>query len=133
MLEKAFNAEHVLSVAESLAAQEGEAHQRSAISRAYYGAFLLARDIAHIEDETARAHARTWRHYIDMGEKHLARDLSQLRDARNTADYDTDINMSKEECRHAMQASRRVHAALQRVVGREQYRAELTTEAKERQ
>lgn len=122
MLGKAFNAEQVLDLAESLSTHGGEAQGRCAISRAYYGAFLLARDIAHINDKTSQAHAKTWRHYVDKGEKDLARDLWGLRDARNKADYNTDVNLSGEDCRKALQACRRVHAALKRIAGRERYR-----------
>jgi uncharacterized protein (UPF0332 family) len=118
-----FNPDEVLQVAEHLSRRDGEANARSAISRAYYGAFLIARNLADIADETSRAHSETLRHYVELGERSIADDLWSLRCARNRADYKTDINVSDATCRQAMLASRRVRAALMVIAGRAKYRA----------
>lgn len=125
MQTQVFDPKELLELAEDLSRQPGEAHERSAISRAYYGAFLMARDAAGIQDETSEAHFATWRHYADRGETQLAKDLRKLRKARNLADYKTDVHVSPHVCDEAMQASRRINSMLKRMLGRRDYHARL--------
>ncbi len=119
----AFNPEEVLVIAEQLSTGAGEASARSAISRAYYGAFLLAREVADIKDKTSKAHFMTWKHYADSGETQVANDLWSLRSARNLADYRTDLNVPRKTCDAAMSASRRISNTLRRIAGRLRYRS----------
>lgn len=123
-----FDPERFLEVAERMAAPTDEANGRTAISRAYYGAFLLARDMADIKDMTARAHAETRRHYAECGEKEVAEDLQSLRTARNLADYRTDLRVTHLVCDEAVKTSRRVRSALKRIAGRIKYQAEWTAD-----
>jgi uncharacterized protein (UPF0332 family) len=117
-----FNPEEVLEVAEHLLSQEGEASARSAVSRAYYGVFLFARNLANIDDESPSAHVDTWRYYIDSGEGAVADGLRQLRLRRNVADYKTDRTVSPGEGVEALKVCRRTRAALKRIAGRAKYR-----------
>lgn len=110
-----FDPQEVLEVAEALSKEGGEARRRSAISRAYYGAFLMARDAAGIQDDTSGVHAATWRHYVDRGETQLARDLRKLRKARNLADYKTDRRVPPQICDEALEACQRVRSSLRRL------------------
>lgn len=122
-----FDPESVLDVAERLSSVGDEASDRSAISRAYYGAFLFAREVAEIKDETSRAHFKTWKHYVDSGERQVAKDLWDLRSARNMADYRTDLNVPRRICDESLKTSRRVRSALKRISGRAGYQALSTT------
>jgi uncharacterized protein (UPF0332 family) len=84
-----------LAVAKQLAAGGTEAEWRSAISRAYYAAFHVAREL--LEDlrfavpHADRAHAYLSRRLANCGEVQMQRagtDLNALRGVRNQADYD---------------------------------------------
>jgi uncharacterized protein (UPF0332 family) len=127
MQKQLFNPEEVLQVAAHLSTQGGEANDRSAISRAYYGVFLMARNVAGIEDETSRSHRITRAHYVELGEKDIADDLWTLRDERNRADYETRIRVTPARCLQAMVISRRLRLALKVIAGRANYRALVST------
>ena len=91
-----------LQVADDLIQGTREANWRSAVSRAYYAAFHLARqllldcgfDVARAD----KAHAYLWRRLSNAGQtdlQHAGRDLNALRTARNWADYDLDRPMDQ--------------------------------------
>ena len=120
-----FNPEEVIDVAEHLSSLEGEANARSAISRAYYGVFLFARDLADIDDECPTAHVDTWKHYVKCGEGEVADGLRELRRQRNVADYKTDLKISTRQSVEALKTCRRTRAALKRIAGRVRYRTAL--------
>lgn len=89
------NPEEFLVVADHLASQPSEASKRSAISRAYYGVFHLAREL--IEScgvkvaRSAEGHGVVLRCLQNCGMEKLARAgsmLDSLRSIRNKADYD---------------------------------------------
>jgi len=69
-----------------------EAELRNAISRAYYAAFLRAREYCwhkgDIVDQTGRAHEQVRRNLQRRGQRHLAADLLNLHLLRKNADYD---------------------------------------------
>lgn len=129
MRDQVFNPEEVLEVAEHLLEREGEGSIRSAVSRAYYGVFLLARDLADIDDESPTVHVDTWRHYVDRRESVVADGLRQLRKQRNVADYDVDRHVSLRDGREALKTCRMTRAALKRIAGRAEYRAETAASA----
>lgn len=116
-----FNPDETFEVAEHLVTREGEGNRRSAVSRAYYAVFLLARDLAEIEDRSADVHQRTLQHYMSLGEKQIAKDLRFLRDCRNEADYSTRRFFTRRERDEAMRRSRLVRAASKMLAGRLDY------------
>ena len=120
-----FNPEEVIDLAEYLSSLEGEASARSVISRAYYGVFLFARDLADIDDESPTAHFDTWKHYVECGEGEVADGLRQLRRQRNVADYKTNLKVSMRQSVEALKTCRRTRAALNRIAGRIRYRTGL--------
>lgn len=120
-----FNPEDVLEVAEHLSSLEGEANLRSAISRAYYGVFLFARDLANIDDESSTVHADTGRYYDDSGEHDIAEGLRQLRLQRNVADYKTERRVTRRQSDEALKTCRLTRSALKRIAGRLRYRSGL--------
>jgi uncharacterized protein (UPF0332 family) len=86
-----------LEVADDLITAMREADWRSAVSRAYYASFHVARQLLQdcgfqvpIAD---KAHAYLWRRLSNGGHadlQHAGQDLNALRTARNWADYDLD-------------------------------------------
>jgi uncharacterized protein (UPF0332 family) len=109
-----------IDLAGSLVGQESEAAKRSAVSRAYYGAFNAARRLleAHgIPIDNHRAHDRVWRTFKDAGratsetEKRwqMVGDLGgTLRVLRNQADYADLVPRLDREAEDAVVASRRI-------------------------
>jgi uncharacterized protein (UPF0332 family) len=84
-----------LELAVRLANGASEAEYRTAVSRAYYGAFHAARDL--VEDTgvelpaTAEAHRKVQLCLAESGDaigKHAGDELGVLRNRRNSADYD---------------------------------------------
>lgn len=93
------NADDFLSLAGKLAASTdaGEATYRSAVSRAYYGAFHLAKsllgELGHSAPRTANVHVFVQHHLNGSGQPSAcmaASLLSDLHAARNQADYQLD-------------------------------------------
>ncbi|MBR8366923.1 HEPN domain-containing protein [Burkholderia sp. AU19243] len=85
-----------------------EAKLRSAISRAYYAAFLYARDAACIADLSSTVHALTRQHYSKIGEAKVALRLDSLRVSRNDADYEMALSFNKIKSNHAIDIAQRV-------------------------
>ncbi len=89
------NPDEFLKLAEQLAALSSEAAHRSAVSRAYYGAFHLARSLVESCEvrvlQSAEGHSGASRCLQNCGLSALAaagRELDSLRSIRNKADYD---------------------------------------------
>jgi uncharacterized protein (UPF0332 family) len=87
--------EEFLKLAEAYATGTSEADWRSAVSRAYYAAFHVARDfmtsLGFVTPRAEAAHAFLWRRLGNCGLAPLAlagSRLNQLRGERNRADYD---------------------------------------------
>ena len=95
-----FDWEDYLKLAEDLH-EEGEdppqeAHERTAISRAYYAAFhkALMHAPPRIQDTRKEKHRKVIEHYEaghSSKEREIGRLLGALRDNRNKADYEEDI------------------------------------------
>jgi uncharacterized protein (UPF0332 family) len=89
------NAQDFLSLAQTLSGQATEACWRSAISRAYYAAFhvarVLLRDLGFRIPRADQAHAYLWLRLSNCGEPQIqvaGQRLRDLRSERNRADYD---------------------------------------------
>jgi uncharacterized protein (UPF0332 family) len=86
-----------MQLAEQLAAGSSQAEWRSAVSRAYYAAFHMARRLLEqCEFQVSRseqAHAYLWRRLSNAGHgdtQFAGRELDSLRGQRTRADYDLD-------------------------------------------
>lgn len=66
-----FNPETFIDLAEQLSRHRDQARVRSAISRAYYGAFLLARSVAAVHTRTGEAHRLTQLYFERNGAAQL--------------------------------------------------------------
>ncbi|WP_431049045.1 hypothetical protein [Roseateles sp. L2-2] len=117
-----FDPDEVLAVARHLWTRNDEASNRSAVSRAYYGVFLRARDLAGISQRHPKAHQWTREHYEREGELEFAKRLGTLRRSRNHADYSTERHITRKEAEAAMNLSQQVRAELRVLAGRRQYR-----------
>jgi len=88
-----FSPEHYLDVAKKLYSQQdlGEAGIRACMSRAYYAAFLVARDFANLDyRDVDNSHEQVVHHYANLKNaayKLVANDLRTLKKARKKADY----------------------------------------------
>ncbi len=89
------NSRDFLTLAQTLLAEGFEAAWRSAVSRAYYAAFHVARELldslGFAVPRGERAHAHLWLRLSNCGDPKLATTgaaLNSLRQDRNFADYD---------------------------------------------
>src|SRR5262249_27123033 len=97
----AFDWKSLVDVAGELArmtatAANAEAYQRSAVNRAYFGAFGYAFDYAtrfldYDAKENPEEHGRLREHLRKKRRKNAAERLNQLRQLRNDADYLNDL------------------------------------------
>jgi len=117
-------------LAKELAETSEEAELRSAVSRAYYSAFCLARNYwRDIQQDP-----RLWRHktydinaHQYVAEKfiynqsksqtmiEIGKDLSRLRKMRNKADYEDTIFNLKKEARTALMLAQNIISALSKL------------------
>lgn len=112
--------EGFLTLAESYVAETTEADWRSAVSRAYYAAFHVARDfLSTLGFETPRAdlaHAFLWRRLGNSGHAPLAlagSRLNQLRGERNRADYDLNLDLAWKDAQAAVRSAAMIIAEVQ--------------------
>jgi uncharacterized protein (UPF0332 family) len=91
------NPRDFLDVADALIEGSSEAEWRSAVSRAYYAAFHIARQLLRQcgfqVPEADQAHAYLWLRLSNCGHpdvQNAGHELKELRTARNWADYDLD-------------------------------------------
>lgn len=117
----AFDPDEVLALAQHLMTRRDEASHRGAVSRAYYGVFLLARELAGIRIKRAAVHRLTQEHYRRIGEEEIAEKLEVLRDVRNAADYDVEHPLSRHAAERALQCSRQLRSLLKLTAGRAKY------------
>jgi uncharacterized protein (UPF0332 family) len=85
---------------------------RSIVSRAYYAAFLVARDKASLgEDESFEIHRRVLNYY-EQHKPDLANQLFQLRRLRTDADYKMQKQCVRKQAREALERSRAILKSL---------------------
>ncbi len=109
-----------LRLAEHYATGTTEADWRSAVSRAYYAAFHVARAfLTELGFDTPRAdaaHAYLWRRLENGGHVPLAlagSRLNQLRGERNRADYDLQTDLRWKDAQAAVKSAAMIVTALQ--------------------
>lgn len=108
-----------LLVASRLAAETTEADWRTAVSRAYYTAFHVARhllaDLRFTVPRADRAHQYLVFRLSNSGEaavEQAGRDLDTLRRLRNRADYDETPALTQSQATAALQLARDIIQAL---------------------
>src|ERR1041384_1418998 len=112
----------VLELADELAQRDDEAAHRTAISRAYYSAFGLARELVENEGmsfaATENLHSLVWKTFTDSSDDrryYVGIDGRWLRLNRNSADYDPSLTDTGGRARQAVRKVRTVLAALERI------------------
>lgn len=107
---------------ESTTFAETEACQRSAISRAYYGAFGLAREVAVKEGLTltykAEDHKNVEKHFRRSSRKsrrQIGIELNRLRRIRNKADYADSITALEKETQKSLIRARHIETDLKKI------------------
>jgi uncharacterized protein (UPF0332 family) len=113
------NGRDFLSLARTLTNQGTEPARRTAISRAYYAAFHVARDwlesLGFVFPDSDRSHAYLWLRLQNCGEaavEDAGRDLQDLRSERNVADYDLHLPVTAVRAATAIQESTVIIRAL---------------------
>ncbi|NOX63716.1 MAG: hypothetical protein GXP42_17465 [Chloroflexi bacterium] len=123
-----FDWTNYIRLAEALEREAGlfsdeEACLRSAISRAYYGAFGLARDVAVSQDglilsRSPKDHVRVIAHFRRSSQKTRRRiglDLDRLRRVRNRADYEALLLKPKQTTATALRRAQGIERELDRL------------------
>jgi hypothetical protein len=115
---------HYVELAKGLAGKQQEASKRSAVSRAYYGAFNLSRrwveaNVAPVS--RSRAHQQVWETFKNAdratldtsGKWELIGELGDsLRSLRNQADYDEEVPNLGSETGQAVESAELILALL---------------------
>lgn len=108
-----------IALAKRLLASADEASWRSAVSRAYYGAFHLGIDFFSALNfrvpQSDKAHAYLWMRLQNCGDAALVAvgsDLNDLRSRRNEADYDFRRPFSRAKAAHYVATAEAIVAAL---------------------
>lgn len=107
----AFNPVDYYHLAGWLYAQQNpheEARARAIVSKAYYGAFLEARNKAGISDKSSGVHKKVHTHYFNTGRLALANRLDELRIKRNDADYDTALTITSMDSGNALKRAKKI-------------------------
>ncbi|MCK4416623.1 MAG: hypothetical protein KAV99_00460 [Candidatus Latescibacteria bacterium] len=109
-----FNWRDYVDLAEELLNREEEACLRSSISRAYYGAFCIARNRKGYKNYTgADIHWKVideYKNSSDRNEQDIGRILDKLRRSRNKADYNEDRPISKPLAERAVTSANQILA-----------------------
>lgn len=80
--------EIVEHAAQIISTAKEEFEYRAAVNRAYYGAFLTARDLANVKKRTKSVHWEVINYY--ESEPKISNDLKSLKKKRQEADYQLD-------------------------------------------
>jgi uncharacterized protein (UPF0332 family) len=104
-----------LALVDVLAQGGTEAEWRTAVSRAYYAAFLatreLFRDLGFQVPRAAQAHAYLWMRLSNSGNLEVARagaDLNDLQRERNRSDYDNHVTIHQSDAVLLVQVARQL-------------------------
>jgi uncharacterized protein (UPF0332 family) len=129
------NPRDFLILAQALAGQTTEAAWRSAISRAYYAAFHVARtllaSLRFVVPRADRAHAYLWLRLHNCGDPQVSQagaDLNALRGDRNEADYDLQSAIAPAFAQAQVQVAQQVVQTLDAVAADPARRAAITAE-----
>ena len=119
-----FDWSQYLVLAEELAEQkDNEAALRSAVSRAYYAAFCLAREHLLNTNMLFRSrlhrprlsHQTVWLTYSRNVDRRIGMDGNRLRELRNLVDYEDVVPNLDNAVRSALSMSRRILASLDKL------------------
>jgi uncharacterized protein (UPF0332 family) len=111
-----FDWKDYVHLAEDLLNRPEESYLRSAISRAYYGVFCIARNRkGHKEFAGSNVHwtvINEYKNSSDRNERNIGRILDNLRRSRNDADYNEDKSIDKGLAERAVYSAKHVLASM---------------------
>lgn len=112
-----FNASHFCSFAQSLRFRwdHDESSIRVSISRAYYGAFLEARDAIQVSSQGETGHLDVIKHFSSLKTPTatiIANTLRSMKKRREKADYDIQLACKKKEAEDAVIEARKILKSL---------------------
>ena len=81
---------------------------RAIINRAYYTAFLSARDFAKITNSSGSVHQETLNFYKKRPHAAMYNHLNQLRDLRTNSDYQLNVVISKRDAAQALKLAQHI-------------------------
>lgn len=110
-----FPSEEFLSLGDELSQRDDQASVRTAISRAYYGVFLLARSVASIQSKHSDVHRSTQAYFYGNGAYPIADVLKAMRKLRNEADYNERLTFPQEAAESTVAMARQVHQELRQL------------------
>lgn len=84
-----------------------ELELRNVINRAYYGAFLTARDAANITSGSGSVHKEVVAHYR-TSKSRLSNNLDSLKRLRETADYEPNKNVTNRDAKNSCRRAKRI-------------------------
>ncbi len=86
---------------------DDEARRRTAIGRAYYASFLLARDMLHLTLGTPQVHQKVVE-ALHQTSHATANKMHTLRRMRNQSDYNTNINIHHDDVDEALELAKTI-------------------------
>lgn len=107
-----FDPADFLRLAEEMSAGD-EARLRTAVSRAYYAVFLLARQRFGVGDPTPEAHREVFRVLYRRRGPAVAARMRSLRRLRNASDYDLRATVGTPEVARALELAGTVRGAVE--------------------
>ena len=129
------NPREFLALARVLSLDTTQAAWRTAVSRAYYAAFHVARllltDLGFVVPQADRAHAYLWLRLNNCGDSQVqqaAVSLNTLRGRRNAADYDLHRPVSQAFAQAQVQVAERIIQVLDAVAADAARRTQIMNE-----
>ncbi len=84
-----------------------EMEHRNVVNRAYYGAFLTAREAANITGGSGSIHLKVIQYYQDK-KSIIGNNLDDLKRLRQVADYETQKNVTYQHAKKSCRTARKI-------------------------
>jgi len=81
---------------------------RTVVNRAYYGAFLTARDFAKVSNESGSVHSDVISHFERKKARIVSNNLDSLKKLRTKADYKPHETLSEQEAKTSCRTARKI-------------------------
>ncbi len=81
---------------------------RTVVNRAYYGAFLTARDFANVTNESGSVHSDVIKHFEKKRAGIVSNNLDSLKKLRTKADYKPKETLSEQEAKTSCRTANKI-------------------------
>ena len=85
-----------------------EMEHRTVVNRAYYGAFLAARDCAGITNVGGSVHRAVVEHYLNKHMTRVSNNLDNLKKLRQEADYEPHKDVTYHKANNSCRTARKI-------------------------